>query len=113
MLTDLLTKVYAQNNSAPEAERIGNALAINQDETSIQGIVDLVIQWTIWIAGVLAFIYLVISGITYITAGGNAEQAKKGQAGIINAIIGIVIVVLAWVILQAFGGDQGIVNSGV
>ena len=38
-----------------------------------------VLDWLIWFAGVI-FIYLVIAGIQYMTAGG-AEQAKKGQQG--------------------------------
>lgn len=53
------------------------------------------------IAGALAFIYLLYSGILYITANGNPDQAKKAQSGIINAIIGIVIIVLAYAIFTA------------
>lgn len=57
-------------------------------------------SWIIWIAGAAAFIYLVYSGILYISAAGNPDQAKKGQQGIINAVIGIVIVVLALTIVS-------------
>jgi len=101
MLTGLLERIYAQSASGPDAEDLGNAITVNTTTANIGGIVDLIVTWIIYIVGVLAFIYLVVSGITYITAGGNAEQAKKGQAGIINSIIGIVIVVLAYVILQS------------
>ena len=52
------------------------------------------------IAGMLAFIYLVYSGILYLTAAGNADNAKKGQQGIVNAIIGIVVIVAAWTIIS-------------
>lgn len=51
------------------------------------------------VAGALAFIYLIYSGILYLTAAGNPDAAKKGQQGIINAIIGIVVIVAAWTIL--------------
>lgn len=69
----------------------------------ITGLVTLIVTWLLYFAGVLAFIFLVISGITYITAGGNPEQAKKGQQGLINAIIGIIIVALSFAILRAVG----------
>jgi len=55
------------------------------------------------IAGVLAFLYLVYSGILYITSAGNAEQAKKAQMGLINVIIGIIIVSLSYVIVRTVG----------
>ena len=56
------------------------------------------------VAGMIAFIYLVYSGILYLTAAGNPDSAKKGQQGIINAIIGIIIIVAAWAIIGAVSG---------
>jgi len=63
-----------------------------------------IINWISVIAAVLAIIYLIYSGIIYITAAGNPDAAKKGQQGVINAIIGIVIIVLAYVIATAVAG---------
>lgn len=60
------------------------------------------------IAGILVFGYLVYSGFIYITAGGNAEQAKKGIGGITNAIIGLLIIVLAY---SLFYGIRSAVNT--
>lgn len=56
------------------------------------------------IGGALAFIFLLYSGIMYITANGNPDQAKKAQTGIINSIIGIVIIVFAYAIFRAING---------
>ena len=56
------------------------------------------------IAGIIAFIYLIYSGILYLSAAGNPDSAKKGQQGIINAIIGIIIIVAAWAIINAVNG---------
>jgi threonine/homoserine/homoserine lactone efflux protein len=60
-----------------------------------------VTSWIFLIAGIVAFFYLIYSGFTYLTAGGNADNAKKGQQGIINAIIGLVIIFLAYAIVAA------------
>lgn len=42
--------------------------------------------------GLVAVIYLIWGGVTYVTAGGDAEKASKGRITITNAIIGIVII---------------------
>jgi uncharacterized membrane protein len=41
---------------------------------------------------------MVIGGFLYITSAGNEERAKKGRTTVINAIIGLVIIILAYVI---------------
>lgn len=52
------------------------------------------------VAGIVAFIYLLYSGFVYLTAGGNPDAAKKGQQGLLNAIIGLVIIFLAYGIVR-------------
>lgn len=51
------------------------------------------------LAGAIAVIYLIYGGILYITASGDAEKATKGRTAVINAIIGIIIILLALVIV--------------
>lgn len=95
----LIEKIYAI-----DAKQLGGAIKIDETTGTIEVLITRIVSWILYIAGALAFIYLVVSGISYITAGGNAEQAKKGQQGIINAVIGIIIVTLSFVILQATVG---------
>ena len=63
-------------------------------------IADNIINWVLVLAGVIAVVYLVYGGILYITAGGDAEKATKGRTAVINAIIGIIIILLAIVIVN-------------
>ena len=49
----------------------------------------------------IAVLMLIIGGFLYMTAGGNTEQAQKGQKTVVNALIGIVIVVLSYVVVAA------------
>jgi hypothetical protein len=58
----------------------------------ISGIINLLYV----IAGTSAIIYFIYSGILYITAAGNPDAAKKGQQGLINATIGIIVVALSY-----------------
>lgn len=67
---------------------------------SLPDLINTIITVLGFVAGAIAVIYLVVSGIQYMTAGGNAEAATKARQGIINALIGIVIVVFAFVIFR-------------
>lgn len=64
-------------------------------------LVDTIITYMLYIAGALAVIYLLYSGILYITAGGDETKATKARTGIVNAVIGVIIIVLAFVIEKA------------
>ncbi|MDP2934146.1 MAG: TrbC/VirB2 family protein [bacterium] len=54
----------------------------------------------------IAVILLIVAGIKYMTSGGDAEKAGTAKGAIINAVIGIVIVVAAVFII---GLAQGLV----
>ncbi|MFA5024773.1 MAG: pilin [Patescibacteria group bacterium] len=69
--------------------------------TQISTLTNFIIDQILYVAGALAIIYLIYSGILYITAAGNPDAAKKGLQGIMNAAIGIVIIVLAFFIARS------------
>lgn len=66
---------------------------------SVQQVIVNIIMAIVWFAGAIAVGYLVYGGILYITAGGDAEKATKGKTAVINAIIGMIIVLLSLVIV--------------
>jgi amino acid transporter len=70
------------------------------NETSIPQIFRTIINWALGIAFGIAVIFLIIGGFRYITAGGNEESVEKGKSSVINALIGIVIIVLSYVIVN-------------
>jgi len=100
---NIVDKVLAQTTQSNVSTGQWNFLnpVASTSSTGVAGVINNVITIVLWIAGALAVIYLIYSGILYITAAGNPDAAKKGQQGIINAVIGIVIIVLAFVILRA------------
>lgn len=63
------------------------------------------------VVGVLAVFYLIYSGFLYITSGGNPDNVKKARAGIINSIIGIVIILAAFVIVKFAVGIGNTIGS--
>lgn len=68
--------------------------------TDISSVIGGVIDWILILAGGLAIIAVVYSGIMYITAGGDAAKAEKAKNNLVWAIIGVVIITLAYAIIQ-------------
>ncbi len=59
-------------------------------------IVDLLLP----IAGIIAVLFIIIGGYQYITSGGNEEQAESGKKTLQNAVIGLIIIILSYVIIN-------------
>jgi len=79
------------------------------DIYTVIAVINDIITWLLALAGALAVAYLIWAGIQYITGGPKGAEAAKQS--IINAIIGIVVIVLAYVIISAvvnlLGGSVG------
>ena len=65
----------------------------------IVGIIRAVIQFILVVAFVLAFIMLLIGGIRWITAGGDEKGVAGARNMITAALIGLVIVLVAYAII--------------
>ncbi|NMB57172.1 DUF485 domain-containing protein [Candidatus Beckwithbacteria bacterium] len=52
------------------------------------------------LVGVVIFVFLVYGGFTILTAAGNPEKTKKGSGIITWAIIGLLVILSAWLILS-------------
>jgi len=86
--------------------------ASNQIKKNTNPVVDVVQKATnliAVIAGIGAVIVIIISGIQYSTAGGaaagqragdNPTKAKNARAMLANAVIGLIIITLAWAIIS-------------
>lgn len=110
----IFVKAYAQVSGGdffdifdPQKVLIDRDVANPQNTFST--ILTTVLIWLLAIVALIAFIYLVLNGVKYITAGGDAGKATEARNGIINAIIGIIVIVLAFFIIQfAVGIGRGI-----
>ena len=70
-----------------------------------------IIQILLVVAGIIAVIFLIIGGFRYITAGGNEESSEAARKTLTNAIIGLVIIILAFVIVNVI--SNALVSSNV
>lgn len=60
------------------------------------------------VAAVLAIIFLILGGIRWITSGGDPKGVEAARKQITYAIIGLIIVFLAFLIVNTIGGLFGI-----
>ncbi|MCR4278525.1 MAG: pilin [bacterium] len=71
---------------------------------SIPMIISRVVQTGLSIAGALFFVMFLWGGARYLTAGGDSKHVESAKKILINAVIGLVIVALSYVIVaQIFG----------
>ena len=79
------------NESGYSNQRIFSA-----GEGGLEGGVGNIIQAVLSLIGVLFLGLLVFGGIKWMTAGGNEDIIKKAKSRIVNAIIGLAIVLFAY-----------------
>jgi type IV secretory pathway VirB2 component (pilin) len=63
---------------------------------TIQNVVNLLL----YIAGIIAVIYIVIGGMRYVLSNGDSSAASKGRDTILYAVIGLVVAILAYAIVN-------------
>lgn len=60
-------------------------------------------QVYIW-AGIIAVIVLIIAGYIYVTSTGNAQAVQKAKDAIFGAVIGLVVIIMAFTITAFITG---------
>lgn len=106
MFTPNLTPAYAQPSGSGDSaqqglDAIGNAFPEGAKRgKTVSEIIKLIINWALYLAATIAVIFIIIGGFLYITAAGNESQAGKGRATLKNALIGLTLVILSYIIVQ-------------
>lgn len=75
--------------------------------SSIQTLFTNVIGVIIALAGVALFIMFVVSGFSFLFSGGDPKKLEQARGTLTNAIIGLVIIVAAYLILRLIGVFSG------
>jgi len=84
-------------------------VGVNNDAGNFAGVVTLkgfewvfsnVVSILIAGAGLTAFVLLLVSGIKFITAGGDPKQLEGAKKSLSFAIIGVVLIAVSYLIIQ-------------
>ena len=78
-------------------ENIGGSIGLGTSD--LRQVAINVIKWVLGILGLVAVSFLIYGGVLWMTAAGNEERIEKAKRVIINAVIGLVIVLVSWAIV--------------
>ncbi len=78
-------------------ESIGGQIGLG--DADLRQVVLNVIRWVLGILTLTAVVYMMYGGYLWLTAAGNEKRVEKAKQVILQAAIGLVIVLLAWAIV--------------
>ena len=87
----------AQTNPQNELNKTATAAGISS-QTDLAVIVGRIVSILIGFLGLIAVIIILIGGFQWMTSGGDSEKIKSARDLMINGMIGLVIIVLAYAI---------------
>lgn len=104
--------VFAQLYGTPTGNVVPGAIS---NVSNIVSVVRAIVQFILVVAFVLAFVFLLIGGIRWITAGGDEKNVAAARNMITAALIGLVVVLVAFAIVKLVETFFGIsiISNGI
>ncbi len=69
-------------------------------DTNIRDVIIKVINWVLGFLGIAAIVLVIYGGVLWMTSGGDNKRADKGKAVIKNAVIGLAIILAAYILVN-------------
>lgn len=77
-----------------------NINTFNNEQTALDTKITDILNVVIGLLGIVAVVVIIIGGITYMTSSGDAGKVKKAKDTILYGVIGLVVVALAFAIVN-------------
>lgn len=89
---------YANSaHAALTIENVGGSLGLGSAD--LKQTVMNIVKWALGLLGLVAVIVMLYGGFLWLTARGKEDQIDKAKRTIINGVIGLVIILIAWAIV--------------
>lgn len=75
------------------------------------GIITALLPYVFSLAGIGLLVYLILGGLSLMTAKGDPKAIQSAQAKITNALIGFVIIIISYVVVQLLGQILGLESN--
>ena len=102
MAVDCPSGTLRQDTGAPTIAQCN--LPDDEDTTQPTGnlwtTVKTIIDWVLAVLGIVAVVMIIIGGINYMTSQGDSTKVKKGRDTILYGVIGLIIALLAFAIVN-------------
>ena len=116
-LSTALSNVPAEalSQKACEATKsAGSTICASTDKDNLDGqggFISVITNTILFVAGIAAVIAIVLGGIKYASANGEAQKITSAKNTIMYSVIGLIITIMAWGIVQfvvtSVAGSQG------
>jgi hypothetical protein len=103
MLAQNLKLEDIQKQAFPDAPPLG--------ETTLGGIIGKVLPYIFAGAGIALLVYLILGGLQLMTSQGDPKAIEAAKGKITNALIGFIIIVIAFFVVQIFGQIFGLQSN--
>ncbi len=70
----------------------------------VRTIITKVVGYILAMVGVILLVQVVFAGYSWMMSGGNEETIKKAKGKIVNAVIGLAIILVAYILVNAIFG---------
>jgi hypothetical protein len=110
LITFIPSVVIGQSDAAQTAcDGITATGATCGDDTGINDVIVAVVNVLLYVVGVAAVIVIIIGAIRYVTSQGDSQAAASARQTIIYAVIGMVIAIMSFAIVNFVldGGSSG------
>lgn len=104
----MFEKLYAADITIPKPPGV--------NITDIGKLISAIVGTLLILAALMAFLWLIMGGISWITSGGDKTKMEEARNKITHAIVGLIIVGAAWAVMllvQTFLGINIIGGGGV
>lgn len=78
------------------------------EPSCLNGLVLKLIKFFLSIAAIVAVIVIILNGFKLIASAGNEDMIATGKSGLTAAVVGLIIVILAYFIVRAIAGLLGV-----
>ena len=113
-VASLSTNVSAQAANSVVKKGITTATTADMKNKSIAGeggLISILINFLLWTVGVLSVVMIIFSGFRYITSAGDAAKTKSAQTALTYSIVGLIVAVFAWAIVNIVLDRIGVKTS--
>ncbi len=99
---DLANAQLISSSDSPE-----NITSATGGEGSFRTLARTIVNFFLYFLGFLATVMIIYGGILYVTSAGNDENVQKAKKILMYAIVGIVVILLSFAIVNTVIGGAG------
>ena len=104
LMTVTVLPVHAQNAFISTSDNPGAVAAATQSQGNVRTLALTIVNFFLTFLGLIAVVMIIYGGFLYVTAGGNNEKIESAKKIIMYAVVGIIVILLSFAIVNTVLG---------